>query len=121
MHTPPEGADTPTLRLAFCKELLRDLDAVKAAIRAGVSEREAPAFAARLIRQASTWQLVEVMSLAALYAHDDRYRNPPSPIADNIYYCCSQKTGSQWLKQVLTDPAFFHATGLQVLPFVAWA
>jgi hypothetical protein len=119
MHTPPEGADTPNLRLAFCRELLRDLDAVKAAIRAGVNEREAPAFAARLVRQASTWQLVEVMSLTARYAHDDRYRDPPSPIADNIYYCCSQKTGSQWLKQVFIDPAFFHATGLRVLPYVA--
>jgi Sulfotransferase domain len=119
MHNPPEDADARTLRLAFCRELLRDLDAVKAAIRAGVSEREAPAFAARLVRQASTWQMVQVMSLTARYAHDERYRNPPSPIADNIYYCCSQKTGSQWLEQVLIDPAFFQATGLRVLPYVA--
>jgi hypothetical protein len=119
MHISAEDDDARRLRLAFCRELLRDLDAVQAAIRAGVSESDAPALAARLIRQASTWQLVEVMSLAARYARDERYRNPPSPIIDNIYYCCSQKTGSQWLKQVLIDPAFFQATGLRVLPYVA--
>jgi Sulfotransferase domain len=107
------------LRLEFCKEFLRDRDAVKAAIRAGVSECEAPAFAARLIRQASTGQLLEVMSLAVRYARDDRYQNPPTPITDNIYYCCSQKTGSQWLKRVFIDHAFYQATGLKVLPYVA--
>jgi hypothetical protein len=92
---------------------------VKAAVRAGVSEQDAPAVAAGLTRQASTWQLVELMSLAARYAHDQRYRNPPTPIMDNLYYCCAQKTGSQWLKQILIDPAFFQATGLKVLPYVA--
>jgi len=119
MQTPPEDADARTLRLAFCRELLRDLDAVKAAIRAGVSESDAPAFAARLTRQASTWQLVELMSLAVRYERDARYQNPPTPITDNIYYCCSQKTGSQWLKQILVDPAFYNASGLKVLPYVA--
>lgn len=119
MHIPPEDDASRKLRVEFCKELLRDLDAVKAAIRAGVNESDAPAFAARLIRQASTWQLVEVMSLAVRYARDDRYQNPPSPIIDNIYYCCSQKTGSQWLKQIFIDPAFYQATGLRVLPYVA--
>jgi hypothetical protein len=119
MQTPSEDDDARRLRLAFCSELMRDLDAVKAAIRAGVNESEAPAVAARLIRQASTWQLLELMSLSARYAHDERYRSPPTPIVDNFYYCCSQKTGSQWLKQVLIDPAFFQATGLKVLPYVA--
>lgn len=119
MQSPTEDEALSKLRLAFCRELLRDLDAVKAAIRAGVSESDAPAFAARLIRQAATWQVVQVMSLGVLYARDERYRNPPSPILDNIYYCCSQKTGSQWLEQILTDPAFYQATGLRVLPYVA--
>ena len=119
MQIPPEDEASRKLRRAFCNELLRDLDAVKAAIRAGVSESDAPAFAARLVRQAWTWQLVEVLSLSARYARDDRYRSPPTPSFDNVYYCCSQKTGSQWLKQVLIDPAFFQATGLWVLPYVA--
>jgi Sulfotransferase domain len=119
MQIAPEDEASRGLRQAFCRELLRDLDAVQAAIRAGVRESEAPAVAARLTRQASTWQLVEMMSLAARYAHDARYRNPPSPIIDNIYYCCAQKTGSQWLKQILIDPAFYRATGLKVLPYVA--
>ena len=119
MQTPPENEADLKLRLAFCRELLRDLDSLKAALRAGVSEQDAPAVAAGLTRQASTWQLVELMSLAARYAHDQRYRNPPTPIMDNIYYCCSQKTGSQWLKQILVDPAFYQATGLKVLPYVA--
>ena len=119
MQTPPEDEAALKLRLAFCRELLRDRDAVKAAVRAGVSEQDAPAVAAGLTRQASTWQLVELMALAARYAHDQRYRNPPPPITDNIYYCCAQKTGSQWLKQILIDPAFYQATGLKVLPYVA--
>lgn len=119
MQTPSEDDDARRLRMAFCRELMRDLDAVQAAVRAGVRESDAPALAARLIRQASTWQLVELMALGARYAADDRYRNPPNPIVDNIYYCCSQKTGSQWLKQILIDPAFFQATGLKVLPYVA--
>lgn len=107
------------LRAEFSKELLRDRDGVKAAIRAGVSEGDAPEFAARLLREALTWQLVEVLSLGVRYARDPRYQNPPHPIMDNIYYCCAQKTGSQWLKQVLIDPAFYQATGLKVLPYVA--
>ena len=74
MQIAPEDEASRGLRLAFCRELLRDLDAVQAAIRAGVSESDAPAVAARLTRQASTWQLVEMMSLAARYAHDARYR-----------------------------------------------
>jgi hypothetical protein len=119
MQIPPEDQASDQLRLAFCREMLCDLDAVKAAVRAGVSESDAPAIAAGLTRQASTWQLVELMSLAARYQHDARYRNPPSPILDNVYYCCSQKTGSQWLKQILIDPAFYQATGLKVLPYVA--
>jgi hypothetical protein len=119
MQIPPEDEASLKLRLAFCRELLRDRDAVKAAVRAGVSESDAPAFAAQLTRTASTWQLVELMALAARYAHDGRYRNPPAPITDNIYYCCAQKTGSQWLKQILIDPTFYQATGLKVLPYVA--
>jgi hypothetical protein len=119
MLIPAEDEASLKLRLAFCRELLRDLDAVKAAVRAGVSEHDASAVAAGLTRQAATWQLVELMALAARYAHDHRYRNPPPPIMDNVYYCCAQKTGSQWLKQILVDPAFYQATGLKVLPYVA--
>lgn len=119
MHVAYEDEAALKLRAEFCKELLRDRDGVQAAIRAGVSEREAPDFAARLLREALTWQLIEVLSLGGLYARDHRYQNPPSPIMDNIYYCCAQKTGSQWLKKVLVDPAFYQATGLKVLPYVA--
>jgi len=34
---------------------------------------------------------------------------------DNIYYCCTQKTASQWLKAVFSDPVFYKATGLDVV------
>jgi len=36
---------------------------------------------------------------------------------DNIYYCCTQKTASQWLRSVLSDPIIFKYTGLRVLPY----
>jgi hypothetical protein len=32
----------------------------------------------------------------------------------NIYYCCTQRTGSQWFKRVFRDPAVYRHTGLAV-------
>jgi hypothetical protein len=32
---------------------------------------------------------------------------------DNIYYCCTQKTASQWFRMVLCDPIVFQYTGLR--------
>lgn len=32
----------------------------------------------------------------------------------NIYYCCTQRTGSQWLKRVFQDPMIYKWTGLIV-------
>jgi hypothetical protein len=32
----------------------------------------------------------------------------------NVYYCCTQRTGSQWFKKILRDPAFYRYTGLRV-------
>lgn len=32
----------------------------------------------------------------------------------NIYYCCTQRTGSQWFKKILRDPIFYQYTGLKV-------
>ena len=36
---------------------------------------------------------------------------------DNIFYCCVQKTASQWLRGVLSDPVVFKYTGLKVHPY----
>lgn len=36
---------------------------------------------------------------------------------DNIYYCCTQKTASQWFRAVFDDADFFQYTGLRTLPF----
>jgi Sulfotransferase domain len=32
----------------------------------------------------------------------------------NLYYCCTQRTGSQWFKKILRDPIFYQYTGLKV-------
>jgi Sulfotransferase domain len=32
----------------------------------------------------------------------------------NIYYCCTQRTGSQWFGRILCDPVFYKYTGLRV-------
>jgi hypothetical protein len=32
----------------------------------------------------------------------------------NIYYCCTQRTGSQWLKRVFRDPLVYKYSGLRV-------
>lgn len=36
---------------------------------------------------------------------------------DNIYYCCTQKTASQWFKAVFSDSLVYKYTGLEVIPF----
>ncbi len=36
---------------------------------------------------------------------------------DNIYYCCTQKTASQWLKRIFNDVSFYQYTGLVVYPY----
>ncbi|MCP4596124.1 sulfotransferase domain-containing protein [Neptuniibacter sp.] len=36
---------------------------------------------------------------------------------DNIYYCCVQKTASQWLRAVFDDPLFNQYTGLAMHPY----
>jgi len=35
-------------------------------------------------------------------------------IGRNVYHCCVQKTASQWIKTILTDPVIHEASGLQV-------
>ena len=32
----------------------------------------------------------------------------------NIYYCCTQRTGSQWFKRIFRDPLVYKSTGLAV-------
>jgi Sulfotransferase domain len=36
----------------------------------------------------------------------------------NIYYCCTQRTGSQWFKKIMRDPVFYQYTGLKVYNYV---
>jgi hypothetical protein len=35
----------------------------------------------------------------------------------NIYHCCTQKTASQWFRQVFADPVFFRYSGLSMVPY----
>lgn len=32
---------------------------------------------------------------------------------DNLYHCCAWKTGSQWMRLILTDPRFYMLSGLK--------
>jgi hypothetical protein len=36
---------------------------------------------------------------------------------DNIYHCCTQKTASQWFRQVFADPVFYRYSGLAMVPY----
>lgn len=36
---------------------------------------------------------------------------------ENIYYCCTQKTASQWFRKILTDPIVYKYTGLAAFPY----
>src|SRR5919202_344423 len=31
----------------------------------------------------------------------------------NVYHCCVHKTGSQWIRKILADPAVYRVTGLR--------
>jgi hypothetical protein len=39
--------------------------------------------------------------------------------SDNVFHCCLQKTGSQWVKRVLGDPDVFRSTGLRIYQYQA--
>ncbi|NEQ69441.1 MAG: sulfotransferase domain-containing protein [Symploca sp. SIO2D2] len=36
---------------------------------------------------------------------------------DNVYYCCVQKTASQWIRRIFEDPTVYKYTGLDVVPY----
>ena len=35
----------------------------------------------------------------------------------NVYHCCTQRTASQWLRSVFSDPIVYRYTGLRVFPY----
>ncbi|MEM7591012.1 MAG: tetratricopeptide repeat protein [Cyanobacteria bacterium P01_A01_bin.83] len=49
------------------------------------------------------------------YAHQEIIQHSPY---DNIYYCCTQKTASQWFRSVFNDPTVYKYTGLVTRPYV---
>lgn len=110
--------DDPTVRSAFCTAFADGHDGERAARKAGAGRREAAALAETLLAREAVWQEIEDRRAEARYADGSRYRPPPAPLFDALYYCCVQKSGSQWLKAVFQDPAFYAVTGLAVRPFV---
>lgn len=106
-------------QIRFARAYLHRRDPTAAAIEAGVPQGQARQVAARVLTQPSTLQLIETMHASYIYDHDPRYRNASAPILDNIFHCCSQKTASQWFKNIFFDPVFYRATGLRKLQYVA--
>ena len=49
------------------------------------------------------------------YSNEEIIKHSPY---DNIYYCCTQKTASQWFRAVFNDPAIYQYTGLVTRPYV---
>ena len=39
---------------------------------------------------------------------------------ENVYFCCTWKTASQWLHLIFLDPLVFRYSGLEVFPFEPW-
>lgn len=52
-----------------------------------------------------------------LYKYNRLKVNTWSPY-ENIYHCCTQKTGSQWFREIFRDPVFFKYTGLKPYPYI---
>jgi hypothetical protein len=42
------------------------------------------------------------------------FNKNPSAETFNIYHCCVQKTASQWIKKILSDPVIFRGCGIPV-------
>jgi hypothetical protein len=38
---------------------------------------------------------------------------------DNVFHCCTQKTASQWFRNVFNDPIFTDHTGLETVAYIA--
>lgn len=117
--TPSEALAVRQFQIRFARAFLRNRDPTAAAIEAGAPQTQAQLVATKLIAMPSTWQLIDGMSTSYLYDSDPRYQNASAPILDNIFHCCSQKTASQWLRQIFFDPAFYRATGLRRVSYVA--
>jgi hypothetical protein len=75
---------------------------------------------AQLLRREATWQQIEELRIQRLYQSSSDYRDDTPASLDHVFYCCTQKTGSQWLKRIFLDPWFFNKTGLRVCPYVSF-
>jgi len=60
-------------------------------------------------------------NVQAIYRYTKRSYNRMKAIKksryDNIYHCCTQKTGSQWFRNVFEDEIFFKYTGLEAIAY----
>lgn len=54
------------------------------------------------------------MRLQAAYNRMDVVQHSPF---DNIYYCCTQRTASQWFRRIFRDPIVYKYSGLSILPY----
>lgn len=61
--------------------------------------------------------LTENKKIVILYKLYKRLRVVRRSPYENIYYCCTQKTASQWFNVVFSDPIVHKYTGLDVFPF----
>jgi hypothetical protein len=104
--------------LRFCKAMIRLQNPAKAAVAAGFPQARAQEIGTALLRKPQILQPVQAARIMRNYAQDSRYQRPRSPVTGNVYYCCSQKTGSQWLKNIFLDPTFYHYSGLKAYPYV---
>lgn len=105
----------------FCSLYLDTDDAVAAAVDCfGLPRYRAMVVGAQLLRREATWQQLEELRIQRTYRSNSDYREDTPASLDHVFYCCTQKTGSQWLKRVFLDPWFFNRTGLHVWPYVSF-
>ena len=72
----------------------------------------------RLLRNQRIRNLVPPRAKAAFAEHRVRLRRVDRRSGlRNIYHCCVHKTGSQWVRKVLADPAVYRATGLRTYAY----
>lgn len=102
----------------FCDAYVNEPNPTRAALVAGFQAEEAEAVAHMLLRQPAIRQHIQPQQVARQYREDPRYKSPCAPVQDNVYYCCAQKSGSQWLKSLFFDAAVYRASGLKVYPYV---
>lgn len=120
MHVGSRAGETDAALVeAFGRVYAEHGDGRRAARAVGATWWRASRVAADLLGREATWQAIEDERARRRYASPPYATAAPASLYDAVYYCCVQRSASQWLKAVFQDIGVYRASGLKVRPYVA--